>query len=82
MVRTLSAKLRQLEDGASCAGDWFRLEAAVTRVAITARHELAGVCPGLVDCDEVGELMDELRYIKLCAEAHLFELAGAEPATR
>lgn len=76
MVRALGARLAQLEAGAPCAGDWLRLEAAVTRAAIAARHELAGMCPTLVDCDEIGELMDELRYIKLCAEAQLFELSA------
>ncbi|MBL9019547.1 MAG: hypothetical protein JNL83_35485 [Myxococcales bacterium] len=78
MVRSLSARLAKLEDGRPCPGDWLRLEAAVARVAIAVRHELAGMCPSLVDRDAVGELMDELRYIKLCAEGHLFELAGSE----
>ena len=80
MVQALSAKLAKLEAGSPCAGDWLRLEASVTRLAITARHEIAGMCPTLVDCDEVGELMDELRYIKLCAEGHLFELAVRDTA--
>jgi hypothetical protein len=38
-----------------------------------ARHDL---CDDEVDCDELSELIDELRYIKLCAESHLFELSG------
>jgi hypothetical protein len=75
MVRSVSAKLARLEAGASCRGDWLRLHAAITRVAIAARDELAGMDPSLVDRDEVGELMDELRYIKLCADVHLFELS-------
>jgi hypothetical protein len=80
MVRALSAKLAKLEATSPCAGDWLRLEAAVARAAIAARHEIAGMCPSLVDCDEVAELMDELRYIKLCAEAQLFVLADHDPA--
>ena len=45
MVRSLSAKLDELEVGATCPGDWIRLQAAVMRAAITAREELVGMCP-------------------------------------
>lgn len=72
-VRVLRDKLAQLEEGASCPGDWVRLDVAVTRAALIARHELTddAIC-----CDELSDLIDELRYIKLCAESHLFELSG------
>lgn len=72
-VRVLRDKLAQLETGNSCPGDWVRLDAAVTRAALLARHDL---CDDEIDCDELGDLVDELRYIKLCAESHLFELSG------
>ena len=71
MVRSLSAKLEELEAGATCPGDWARLHAAVMRAAITARAELAGTCPSIEQRETVDELIDELRYIKLCAELHL-----------
>lgn len=71
MVRSLSAKLDELEDGATCPGDWIRLHAAVMRAAITAREQLGGTCPSVAQRETMGELIDELRYIKLCAEAHL-----------
>ena len=80
MVRSLSEKLARLEESCACPGDWLRLEAAVTRVALAARHQLTGTSPSLCDCDEVGELFDELRYIKLCAECHLFELQADAPS--
>jgi hypothetical protein len=73
MVRSLSEKLAELETSARCAGDWTRLEAAVTRVAIAARLHITEMCPTDVDCDELSELFEELRYIKLCAEMHLFD---------
>ena len=78
MVRSLSEKLNELEMGASCAGDWVRLEAAVTRVAIDVRLHVTAMCPGHVNCDELSELFEELRYIKLSAEFHLYELADPE----
>jgi hypothetical protein len=28
------------------------------------------------DCDDLDELLDELRYIKLCAQARMYELSG------
>lgn len=71
MVRSLSAKLDELECGATCPGDWVRLHAAVMRAAITAREELAGMCPSIAERETVADLVDELRFIKLCAEAHL-----------
>lgn len=71
MVRSLSAKLDELEAGAACPGDWVRLQVAVMRAAILARQELAGMCPNVEQRETVDELVDELRYIKLCAEAHL-----------
>lgn len=71
MVRSLSAKLDELEGCATCPGDWIRLHAAVLRTAITAREQLAGTCSSLAQRETLGELIDELRYIKLCAEARL-----------
>jgi hypothetical protein len=75
-VRVLSEKLAQLENGASCPGDWVRLDVAATRAAVLARYELGGLPEDAIDCGEPGELIDELRYIKLCAESRLFELSG------
>jgi hypothetical protein len=72
-VRTLNAKLAQLESGVSCPGDWVRLDAAATRAALVARHELCGVSVDALACDELDELLDELRYIKLCAQARMLE---------
>lgn len=72
-VRSLNAKLAVLATGTSCPGDWVRLDAAATRAALVARHELS------VDelaCDELAELLDELRYIKLCAQAGMLERSG------
>ena len=77
MVRSLSEKLAQLEVGAPCAGDWARLEAAVKRVAIDVRLQVTEMCPGHVDCEELGHLFEELRFIKLSAEMHLCELSTA-----
>jgi hypothetical protein len=73
-VRGLSEKLAQLENGTACPGDWVRLDVAATRAALAARHALGGVAE--IDCDELSDLLDELRYIKLCAESRLFELSG------
>jgi hypothetical protein len=75
-VRVLSEKLAQLEAGNACPGDWVRLDAAVTRAALIARHQFGDSSDDDVDCDELGELVDELRYIKLCAEAHRFGLSA------
>ena len=80
MVRSLGEKLAQLESGAASEGDWVRLEAAVTRVAIEVRLQVVEMCPSLVNCDVLCDLFDELRYIKLSAEMHLYELADLEPA--
>ena len=73
-VRALSDKLAELENGVACPGDWVRLDVAATRAALAARHALAGACD--IDCDELSDLFDELRYIKLCAESRLFEISG------
>ena len=77
MVHTLHETLLELEGCASCEGDWLRLHAAVMRAALTARNDLAGTCPTLAQLDEVVELLEELRYIKLCAEANLLELSAS-----
>lgn len=68
-VRSLNAKLAQLETGPSCPGDWVRLDAAATRAALVARHELCGASVDEHACEELDELLAELRYIKLCAQA-------------
>lgn len=68
MVRSLSAKLDELEAGAPCTGDWIRLHAAVMRTAISARDQLARMCPS-----ERDDVIDELRFIKLCAEARMLD---------
>ena len=71
-VRSLSAKLDELEAGATtCPGDWMRLHAAVMRAAIAAREQLARTCPSPAQRATIGDLVDELRFIKLCAEARL-----------
>jgi hypothetical protein len=75
-VRVLSEKLAQLEAGNSCPGDWVRLDVAATRVAVAARQALCGMPDDAIDCDELADLVDELRYIKLCAESHRFELSA------
>lgn len=69
-VRTLREKLSRLEEGAACPGDWVRLEAAVRRAAIEARDEVRAGSTEAIDCEALCALMDELRYIKLCAEVH------------
>jgi hypothetical protein len=74
-VRALGAKLAQLEHGPSCPGDWVRLDASITRAALVARHELCGACLDELDRDQLDELLDELRYIKLCAESRMLGLA-------
>ena len=73
-VRDLSAKLARLETGPACQGDWVRLEAATTSAALAARHELCGACLDALACDGLDELLDQLRYIKLCAQSHMLEL--------
>jgi hypothetical protein len=75
-VRVLSEKLAQLEAGNSCPGDGVRLVVAATRVAVAARQALCGMPDDAIDCDELADLVDELRYIKLCAESHRFELSA------
>jgi len=76
-VRSLNAKLAQLETVASCPGDWVRLDAAATRAALLARHELCGVSVDALACNELDELLDELRYIKLNAQARMLECQAA-----
>ena len=74
-VEALTAKLDQLEHGPACPGDWVRLDASVTSAVVVARHELCGACLDALDRERLDELLDELRYIKLCAQTRLFELS-------
>lgn len=71
MVRSLSAKFDELESGATCPGDWVRLHAAVMRAAIAARQQVACMCPSEQERETLGELVDQLFFMKLGAEAHL-----------
>ena len=75
-VQTLTAKLAQLDQGPCSLGDWVRLDAATTSAALVAQHELRGTCLDECACDQLDELLDELRYIKLCAQTRMFELSG------
>ncbi len=70
-VRSLSARFDELEQRATCPGDWVRLHAAVMRAAIAARQQVAGLCPSEQERETLGELVDQLLFMKLCAEAHL-----------
>ncbi|HEY6040431.1 MAG TPA: hypothetical protein VIV58_39375 [Kofleriaceae bacterium] len=79
-VQELTAKLAQLDRGPCSLGDWVRLDAATTSAALVARHELCGACLDEVACDELDELLDELRYIKLCAQTRMLELSGYIPS--
>ena len=68
-VDALSEKLARLEKlEVSCPGDWVRLDAAVTRTVLAARDQLRS---DDIDCDTLFDLLDQLRYIKLCAQSHL-----------
>jgi len=74
-VGALSAKLAHLEaKPASCAGDWVRLDAAVTSAALHARSQLCDATLDERDLDTLFELLDELRYIKLCAQRRMCDL--------
>ena len=71
----MSAKLAHLEaKEVSCAGDWVRLDAAVTSAALDARCQLCDATLDVLDLDALFELLDQLRYIKLCAQSRLCEL--------
>ena len=75
-VSALNEKLARLEQQtAACPGDWVRLDAAVTGAALEARHQLCDARPDECDREALFELLDELRYIKLCAQSRLYELA-------
>ena len=75
-VRVLSEKLAQLEAGNSCPGDWVRLDVAVTRAALIARHQF-GDCPDdeHVDCDELGELIGKDPRFATCVASKLYTYA-------
>jgi len=71
-VGALSDKLARLEKlEVSCPGDWVRLDAAVTRTVLAARAQL---CDDELDREALFELLDELRYIKLCAQSRMLGL--------
>jgi len=71
-VGALSEKLARLEKlEISCPGDWVRLDAAVTRTVLAARDELQDAPPEALDREALCDLLDQLRYIKLCTESHL-----------
>lgn len=71
MVQTLSAKVADLDARATCPGDWIRLQAAVMRTAIAVREQLEGMRPSAEEQATIKELVDELHFLKLYAEARL-----------